>query len=40
MKERYHDNVAAESEQPSGAFLMNASAALKVIENECMEENE
>lgn len=37
MKERYHDNVVDESEQPTGAFLLNAAATLKVIENECME---
>lgn len=40
MKERYHDNVVDESEQPSFAFLLNAAATLKVIENECMEGNE
>lgn len=38
MKERYHDNVVDESEQPTGAFLLNAAATLNVIENECMEE--
>lgn len=38
MKERYHDRVVSESEQPTGAFLLNAAATLKVIENECMEE--
>ena len=40
MKERYHDNVVSESEQPSFAFLLNAAATLKVIENECMEGKE
>ena len=40
MKEKYHDNVVDESEQPSFAFLLNAAATLKVIENECMEEKE
>ena len=40
MKERYHDNVVDESEQPSFAFLLNAAATLKVIEKECMEEIE
>lgn len=38
MKERYHDNVVDESEQPTGAFLLNAAATLHVIEKECMEE--
>jgi len=38
MKERYHDNVVDESEQPTGAFLLNAAATLNVIESECMEE--
>ena len=40
MKEKYHDNVVDESEQPSFAFLLNAAATLKVIEHECMEETE
>ena len=40
MKERYHDNVVDESEQPTFAFLLNAAATLKVIEKECMEGNE
>ena len=36
MKEKYHDNVVDESEQPSFAFLLNAAATLNVIERECM----
>lgn len=40
MKERYHDNVVAESEQPSFAFLLNAAATLNVVKKECMEEKE
>lgn len=37
MKERYHDNVVSESEQPSFAFLLNAAATLNIVEKECME---
>lgn len=38
MKERYHDGMVDEKEQPSFAFLLNAAATLHVIEQECMME--
>jgi len=38
MKERYHDGIVTEAEQPSFAFLLNAAATLKVVEREWMEE--
>lgn len=39
MKERYHDSVVSEIEQPSSAFLLNAAATLNIVEKECMEGN-
>ncbi len=36
MKERYHDSIVTENEQPSFAFLLNAAATLSVVEKECM----
>lgn len=39
MKTRYHDGMVDEKEQPSFAFLLNAAATLRVIEQECMMEN-
>lgn len=38
MKDRYHDRMVNESEQPSFAFLLNAAATLNIVEKECMEE--
>lgn len=37
MKEKYHDGLVSEAEQPSNAFLLNAAASLRLIEQECME---
>ena len=36
MKEKYHDGMVTEAEQPSFAFLLNA-ATLKLVKKECME---
>lgn len=40
MKEKYHDGMVTEAEQPSFAFLLNAAATLKLVEKECMEGTE
>lgn len=37
MKEKYHDGMVTEAEQPSFAFLLNAAATLKIVEKECMD---
>lgn len=36
MKEKHHDSMVTEAEQPSFAFLLNAAATLKVVKTECM----
>ena len=40
MKEKYHDGIVTEAEQPSFAFLLNAAATLKIVEKECMDVEE
>lgn len=40
MKEKYHDGMVTEAEQPSFAFLLNAAATLKIVEKECMNAEE